>query len=95
MSNRLGLKLSAAPTEASAATGKGAAAAEAACMVVIVVIIPWNRHHRRMRICKGILIRPQMTAVFLQIRSAVRKGMHIFTSLTHAQSLRKKLPQAE
>ena len=79
MSDRLGLKLSAAPTEASAATGKGAAAAEAACVVVIVVIIPWNRHHRRMRICKGILIRPQMTAVFLQIRSAVRKGMHIFT----------------
>ena len=89
MSNRLGLKLSAAPTEASAATGKGAAAAEAACVVVIVVIIPWNRHHRRMRICKGILIRPQMTAVFLQIRSAVRKGMHIFTSLTHAITAEK------
>ena len=53
---------------------------------MIVVIIPWNRHHGRMRICKGILIRPQMTAVFLQIRSAVRKGMHIFTSLTHAHN---------
>ena len=77
MSNRLGLKLSAAPAEASAAAGKGAAAAEAACMVVIVVILPRNRHHSRMRICKGILIRPQVTAVFLQIRSAVRKGMLI------------------
>ena len=74
MSNRLGLKL-------SAAAGKGAAAAEAACMVVIVVILPRNRHHSRMRICKGILIRPQVTAVFLQICSAVRKGMHILQAL--------------
>ena len=86
MSNRLGLKLSAATAEASATAGKGAATAEAACVVVIVVIIPWNRHHGRMRICKGILIRPQVTAVFLQIRSAIRKGMHIFASLTHAHN---------
>ena len=84
MSNRLGLKLSAAPTEASAAAG--GTAAEAACMVVMVVIISGNRHHGCVRIREGILIRPQVTAVFLQIGSAVRKGMHVFARLPHAHN---------